>query len=74
MYVPETDSLVLVCQMGASIEIVSLHSARCCTKVVLCAAIRGKIVVVAAVLGYLWEQTIRIVCNKCICTNVSCVS
>ena len=69
MYVPEADSLVLVCQMDTTIKIVSLHCACCCTKVVLRAAIRGKIVVVAAVLGYLWEHTIKIVSIKFIQTN-----
>ena len=50
---PDTNILVLICQVVAAIEIEAHDSLRGASKIVLGAAFRGKVLIVAGVLSHL---------------------
>ena len=50
---PDADGLLLIGQMLAAVEVVGPDNARVGAEVVLRAAVRGEVVIVAAVLGHL---------------------
>jgi hypothetical protein len=61
-HIPDTYVLVLVCQLNSSGVVVGINTGCSVTKVVLRAALRRQIVVVAAVLGDLIEINLLMLC------------